>query len=153
MRQNAVVLETDGSIARIRVLRASMCAGCARRGEAESCACGELLGAAREMTALAENGIGADVGDDVEIETATSTVLGSAALVFLLPILAFFVGYALAVRCGATEAWAWAIGGGIFLLSFLPATVADRRRQKRSPQIHIVKILHHTVKESSEDSM
>ena len=51
-------------------------------------------GAAKETILLkAENPIGAVRGDLVKVESATGPVLNAAALLYMLPMLLFFVGY------------------------------------------------------------
>ena len=141
MRQKAVVLETYGKRAKIKVLRSSMCEGCTKKDGGGSCACGELMGANRVMIAEAENNVNAVSGDAVEIETESSVVLGYAALVFLVPVLLFFAGYMVAQACTAVEYLPWIIGAGCFLLSFLPILILEKQKQKIAPQIRIVAVL------------
>ena len=140
MRQKAFVLDTNGSIASVKVLRSTMCEGCAHRDKGSSCACGELLGANRVMIAEAVNDIGANVGDTVEIETETHVVLGYAALVFMLPLAVFFLLYAAADAVFPGTYISWIIGAGGFLLSFVPIFIADRRRRGKTPQLRITAV-------------
>lgn len=151
MRQKAVVLETKDTIARIKVLRSSMCEGCEKRGSGGSCACGELMGANRVMIAEAVNEIGAKPGEDVEIETESTVVLGYAALVFLMPIAAFFLGYALTDYSTQTAHLSWIVGIGCFLLSFVPIMFLEHRRRGKSPQIRIVARVKNEKDELFED--
>lgn len=148
MRQKAVIMETYGERAKIKVLRSSMCEGCSKKEGGGSCACGELLGANRVMVAEAANEVKADVGDTVEIETESSVVLGYAALVFLLPILLFFFGYAIAREWSEHIYLPWIAGGCAFLLSFIPILILEKRKQKLAPQIRIVAVL--PVKDEEE---
>lgn len=144
MRQKATVIETmDGGTARVRVLRSSMCEGCENRSDSKSCACSALLGSAKEMIVEVQNGLMASAGDDVEIETETSAVLGYAAIVFLLPIIGALSLYGLAcVLFSAPEAaWIAALIG--FVLSFLPAVLLDRINRKKQPRIRIVSVRRH----------
>lgn len=148
MRQKATVIETlDGGTARVRVLRSSMCEGCANRSDGKSCACSALLGGTREMIAEAQNDLSARPGDDVEIETETSAVLGYAAVVFLLPVVGALVFYWLgSVLFAAPEAaWIAALIG--FVLSFLPAVFLDRINRKKTPRIRIVSVCRHDNEE------
>ena len=138
MRQKAIVLEANQNIARIKVFRSAMCDGCAKRGDGSSCACGALVGANRVMYAEASNELGAKPGDAVEIETDTSVVLGYAALVFLLPVVVFFLAYSAADYFSEDSVLPWIVGGGSFLLSFIPVLIADRLRRNKTPQIRIV---------------
>ena len=142
MRQKAVVLETNGSIAKIKVFRSTMCEGCSKHTEGKTCACGELLGANRVMIAEASNEIGAQTGEAVEIETSTSVVLGYAALVFVLPIAAFFILYSVAEALSSDVYAPWIAGGSGFLLAFVPVMIAERMRRGKKPQLRIAARLH-----------
>ncbi len=142
MRQKALVMETSGNIAKIKVFRSTMCEGCSKHGEGKSCACGELLGANRVMISEASNEIGAKAGEAVEIETSTSVVLGYAALVFILPIAAFFLLYAAADALMSFAYAPWIAGGAGFLLAFVPVMIAERMRRGKKPQLRIVARLH-----------
>jgi sigma-E factor negative regulatory protein RseC len=150
MRQKAVVLETSGNRAKIKVLRSSMCEGCSKKDGGGSCACGELLGANRIMITEAENSLQAVPGDAVEIETESSVVLGYAAIVFLLPVVMFFVGYALASSWTEILWMPWLIGGGCFLLSFVPVLILEKQKRKIAPQIQIVAVLPTDSEEKRE---
>lgn len=82
-------------------------------------------GAAREtITVSAENLIGAGIGDDVIVETATGTVLKAAAVVYLLPIALFFAGYFLGE---ALRFFPGVMGAGCFALGILPAVWMNRK--------------------------
>ena len=88
-------------------------------------------GAAQEMLLLTVNNpIGAKVGDLVTIESKSGPVLAAAAVLYMLPILLFFVGYLV----GAQFWQQGALTGGItFLLGILAAVAYDRcvaRKQK-----------------------
>ena len=143
MRQKATVIETTGDsceIARVRVLRSSMCEGCESRSDGKTCACSLMLGSAREMIAEADNSIGARAGDDVEIETDSETVIGYAALVFLVPIFGALLFYLIGQRCFSFPhaPAVCAIAG--FGVSFLPAFIVDRINRKKTPRIRIVSV-------------
>ncbi|MBQ4044510.1 MAG: SoxR reducing system RseC family protein [Clostridia bacterium] len=150
MRQKAIVLQTYGNRAKVRVLRSSMCEGCSKKEDGGSCACGALLGANRVMDAEAENAVRAEIGDAVEIETESSVVLGYAALVFLLPVLLFFFGYTAAQGCSELTYIPWIVGAGCFLLSFIPVLMLEKHKRKTVPQIRIVSILPTEPEEKHE---
>ncbi len=141
MRQRATVLKTEGNMALIRVSRATMCEGCEKNGGCSHCHITGLVAGDNHMEARACNKIGASVGDTVEVESTGSTVLGYAALVFLLPILVcalfYFVSSALfqSALVGALAA----LGG--FVLTFVLIALVDRRAAKKTPAIVIVKVL------------
>ncbi len=143
MRQKATVIETTGDsceIARVRVLRSSMCEGCENRSNGKSCACSLMLGSAREMIAEADNSIGAQIGDDVEIETDSETVLGYAALVFLLPIFGALLFYFVGQRFFSFPYASVVCTSVGFVISFLPAFIVDRNNRKKAPRIRIVSV-------------
>ena len=77
MVQIATVCETGRETAVIEVRRQSACAGCHAGG---------CLGCGKAVRAEAENAVGAQVGDTVEVEATTSHVLAHAVLVFLMPL-------------------------------------------------------------------
>lgn len=89
MTQKAIVKKIiDSDTAEIIVQRTSACGG-----DCEKCGgCG--AGQNDKISALAVNKIGANIGDSVIIEGDTKAVLGTAALVYVLPIVLFFVFYA-----------------------------------------------------------
>ena len=63
------------------------------------------------------------------------TVLLSAALLYLLPLLLFLIGYLAAYTLGG---WSAAICVGGFVLGLLPAVVYDRKLKKRPPAYTII---------------
>jgi len=151
MRQKAVVLQTYGDTARIKVLRASMCEGCAKRGEEGSCACGAIMGANRVMIAEARNDVHAAAGEDVEIETDSAVVLRYAALVFLLPVILFIAAYSAAQTLTQSLYIPWIAAAAAFVLAFVFVIVFDRRSRKNGSQIRIVARLSLSSAPGAED--
>lgn len=132
MRQKATVeaLLPDGA-ARLSVRRESACSG-----DCHKCAgCGAV---AQTLTLTARNSISARPGDRVWVESKSGPVLWAAALVYLLPLLCFLVGYLAAYGLGS---WAFAVGGGAFLLGMFPAFLYDRRLKRRPPAYDIVEFV------------
>lgn len=143
MRQRAVVLETDGKIAKIAVSRATMCEGCHKNGGCGSghCEITGLLENSGKFESVAENRAGALAGDTVEVETDSNLVLGYAALVFIMPVAACLIFYAAAERIFGTEG-AGLVGAVIgFVLSFVLCVIIDRSRRRKTPDIKIVSVL------------
>lgn len=129
MQQRATVtrLLPDGR-AELTVRRKSACSGDCHQ-------CGGC-GAVEQMFCLtAENPIGARAGDRVIVESAPTVVLTAAALVYLLPLAAFLVGYLATMPLGA---WAFAVGAAGFALGLLPAFAYDRRVRRHPPRHTIV---------------
>ena len=97
-------VSADGT-AQVLHLRQSACSG-----DCHKCS---GCGAAQEGIVLTvDNPIGAKTGDLVTIEAATGPVLRGAAVLYMMPLLLFFLGYAL----GAVV---WSKGGLVGCLSFL----------------------------------
>lgn len=94
MLTTAKVVATEGKVATVEVQRKSACEGCHKMTSGEGCGVCSLLGSDNRFTAKAENGLGAKVGDRVEIETGTGRVLFYSALVFLLPVVVGILLYA-----------------------------------------------------------
>lgn len=94
-----------------------------------SCAvCGGCkAGRQPEVLALAENEAGAVSGDTVLVESASSRVLGIAAVVYLLPFLLLFSGYFLAGSLGWSEFACAVFGGAGFAVGAVVDLLLDRR--------------------------
>lgn len=86
----------------------------------------------------AGNPIGAEKGDIVVIESESSVVLKAAALVYLLPLALFLIGYLVSMRLGA---WAVLIGLGGFLLGALPAVWYNRKIKNHPPEYTIIEFV------------
>ena len=121
MEQLVRVRETfeDGT-ALVMHVRESACSG-----DCHKCS---GCGAAKETILLkAKNPIGARCGDLVKLESETGPVLKAAAVLYLLPMVLFFAGYALGDSLWGLGALIGCIGfsGGIVLTVFY-----DRKLQK-----------------------
>lgn len=102
MQRTAVVVEDLGNnVKQIEVSRETACEGCSQQGSCHACI---MLGDSKKNRAMrtkAFDPLGAQVGDRVEVETESSTVIKYAAEVFLLPIILGAVGYLLGESLGA----------------------------------------------------
>ena len=83
------------------------------------------------LTAVAENSFGAKVGDKVTLRSRTKGVIGAAALVYLLPILTFLIGYAVAAAFGAKEGTEILVSVICLLLGCGAAAWIGRKRKNR----------------------
>ena len=93
-------------------------------------------GAAKESILLrADNPIGARIGELVKVESETAPVLKAAAMLYMLPLVLFFAGYALGAALGVSGGLC---GGLAFVLSIVLIVVYDRRMQKKDKTIYTI---------------
>ncbi len=120
-------LEQDGR-AQVTVLRESACSG-----DCHKCAgCGAQPEA---VTFTAENPIGAKAGELVKIEAASGPVLTGAAVLYLVPIVLFFAGYALGEALWKLGALLGCLG---FALGIVLAAVYDRKVAARREPVYTI---------------
>ncbi len=126
----------EGQKAEILVVRQSACGH-----DCQSCSgCGPS--AAAQITAVAENSLGAMPGDTVEVESDSAKVLGLAVVVYLVPLVILFAAYFIASGLGLGDGISVGIGLVCAAASFLIAWRLDRRmRGDRSVQMRIVEVL------------
>ena len=110
-----------GGYAEISVPRKTACGH-----DCEECAGCGMTGAA--IRARAKNDLGAAVGQKVVVESSTKKLLGVVALVYVLPIICFLLGYFLSE--GLAESWRYAIAIGAAALSFLASVAYDRKARR-----------------------
>ena len=123
MTQTATVEQLLGNgRVRIAVARQTACGH-----DCENCAgCGAQAGTVR---AVAEDPLGVSVGDRVVVSSADRRIIGIAAVVYLVPFAAFFLGYALGsmthnpIGHAAVSILATALG-------CLPALLCDRQAKR-----------------------
>ena len=90
MRQTAQVIRTvSPGYVEVKVRRASACASAHNCGSCDHCS---FMENAPEIVVVAEDDRGAQVGDTVTVESATSSVLGAAVLLYIVPFILFFSG-------------------------------------------------------------
>ena len=120
-------IHRDGT-ATVLCVRESACSG-----DCHKCS---GCGAAKESILLrADNPIGARVGDLVKVESETGPVLKAAAVLYMLPLVLFFGGYALGAALGLSGGL---FGGAAFALSIWLIVVYDRRMQKKDKTIYTI---------------
>lgn len=128
MTQKVTVLSVAGNTARVIHNRPTAC-----HGDCDSCAGGCGAMAAKERIIVeAENLIGARPGDQVMIQGQTGKVALAVALVYVLPLILFFVGYFLAERCMGSGEVIAVLG---FLLGVAIAVFAGRMQKRRGTEI------------------
>ena len=111
-----------GGMAEVSVPRKSACGH-----DCESCAGCGMTGSS--VRAAAKNPIGAQVGEQVVVESSTKKLLSVMLLVYILPFVLFFVGY-FASEGLASEGVRYAIAIAAFLLGLVPAVICDRRTRR-----------------------
>lgn len=122
MTQIATVEEIlSGGYALISVPRKSACGH-----DCEECAGCGMTGAA--IKAKAKNKAGAQPGQKVIVESSTKKLLGVVALVYLLPVVLFLLGYFLSEGLGESIRYAIAIGGAA--LAMIPIVLYDRHAKR-----------------------
>ena len=120
-------LHPDGR-ADIILVRESACSG-----DCHKCS---GCGAAKEtMIVTAENPIRASVGDFVTLTSDTASVMKAVVVVYLLPLVLFFAGYAL----GAAIDWLPGLMGGFgFALGVAFAVWFDRYTAKKNDTVYTI---------------
>ena len=110
-----------GGFVEISVPRKSACGH-----DCEECAGCGMTGA--DIHARAKDPVGVRPGQKVVVESATRKILGVVALVYLLPVVGFLLGYFLSE--GLAEGVRYAIAIGAAALAFLPSVAYDRHAKK-----------------------
>ena len=96
-------------------------------------------GAAKEVMLLkAENPIGAEPGSLVIISSDSGPVLKAAAILYLLPLVLFFLGYGLGAAAHLSAGW---LGAGGFLLGVFGAVLYDRSLKKHNGTVYTIQKL------------
>lgn len=123
MEQLVRVRETyDNGAALVFRLRESACSG-----DCHKCS---GCGAAKEgLLFTAKNPIGAQKGDLVKMESQTAPVLKAAAVLYVAPLVLFFLGYYLGYRLGGLGA---AVGGAGFVLGIALVLIYDRKVMRKT---------------------
>ena len=112
----------DSRYAEISVPRKSACGH-----DCEECAGCGMTGAAIRARAL--NEIGATPGEKVVVESSTQKLLGVVALVYLLPVILFLLGYFLSE--GLAESWRYVIAIAAAVISVIPCVLYDRFARRK----------------------
>ena len=119
----------------VEVLRGTACGD-----DCESCG---VCHYASKIRVEATNGVGAQLGDRVEIEARTSRILGAAVLVYVVPFILFFIGYAIAASFSLGEGMCMLVSFAAFGVG-MGVAVAVGRRQKNNPiTYNITRVIGH----------
>lgn len=135
MTQYAIIKKLTGpEKAEVEVLRGTACG--------DDCGSCEVCHYASKIRVEARNAIGASVGDRVEIETATSRVLGAAVLVYVVPFVLFFIGYAIAaLLLDMAELQAMLMSFAFFAVGFVVVAIVGKLHKKNPITYEITNII------------
>ena len=112
----------DDGTATVAIVRQSACAG-----DCHKCA---GCGAAQETIVFrAANPIGAPVGAVVKVSSGSAPVLKAAAVLYVLPLVLFFLGYAAGTLLWGVGGWTGVLG---FALGIAAVIVYDRHMAKKA---------------------
>ena len=139
MITKAKVVSLNGDLATVVVKRTSACEGCHK--STEGCSVCSLMGEGRELSAKAENSVGARVGDTVEIESESKKVFFFGAVVFLFPLVMMLAGYWITSCFTQSEIWRCTAAAVAVVLSFLIVWCYSRTVGKRGTDVKIIRIL------------
>ncbi|MFC1485700.1 SoxR reducing system RseC family protein [Candidatus Latescibacterota bacterium] len=112
MKETGKVIELDGDRAKVTVTVSGECLNCAARAH-----CHGAIGGTKTLSAI--NRAGARVGDTAVFEVSEGRAILSAALIWILPILAMIVGYIVGEYAGGgivSILVAFGFFGGSFLV-------------------------------------
>lgn len=112
-------------MAEVAVTRTTACGG--NCGNCESCIFQS------QLKTMAKNGISASPGQRVLIESKSSNVFGAALLVYIMPLLFFLVGFALAYSLGASEGICIAVSFAGLILGAAILVLSQRLKKNKNP--------------------
>ena len=118
MKQKGIVKEIGDGVAIVSLLKEEVCCSCSGR---------KFCGSAKRVDVKVKNSLDAEIGDTVEIETASEKVLGFAALVFLVPVILAVALYLAFLTVNQTVASLAAFLG--FMIPFVFAYVLDKKKK------------------------
>lgn len=116
----------DGT-AQVALTRQSACSGDCHK-------CSGCGAAEQALLVTAQNPIGAKAGDTVRLRSQSAPVLKAATVLYILPLVLFFAGYAL----GCLWQMGWLAGLGGFLLGIGCVIGYDRLVVRRQKPVYII---------------
>lgn len=119
-------------MAEVAVTRASACGS--------SCSSCEGCMFQNEVKAAAKNLAGAVPGQKVVIESKTSVIFNAALLVYVMPLVFFVAGYAIASALGAGEGLCIAVSFTALLLSAVLLVLTQKKKKHKPIDYNIIKI-------------
>lgn len=134
MEQQAQVIRiVSDTVARVAVKRKSACSG-------DCHTCHGCPHPDEIVMVDADNFVGAQKGDDVIVSSDTGRVLKLAAMLYLMPMVLFFLGYFLTP---GGEGLRLIVGGLAFVIGILICVYVSRSMKKNNKEMHfaIVEVL------------
>jgi len=126
MTQDAVVTKVfENGMAEVVVTRGTACGS--NCGNCESCAF------QNELKAFAKNTINAQRGEKVVIESLSSRIFSAAFLLYIVPFIMLFVGYAVAAANDLSEGLSIAVSFGFFLVAVAVVVIYQRINKRKNP--------------------
>lgn len=122
--QGVVTKVLPNSMAEVAVERSTACGG--NCGSCEACAFQNTL------KTLAHNKVGALPGQRVMVESSTSAILSAAMLVYVMPLVFFILGYAVANALGAGEGLCILVSFAALVVSAAVLVYTQRGKRKRN---------------------
>ena len=136
MTQFAIIKKlTAPDKAEVEVLRGTACG--------DDCSSCEVCHYASKIRVEARNDVGAQLGDRVEIEARTSRVLGAAVLVYVVPFVLFFIGYAVAAALNFSEGLSMVMSFAAFAVGMVIVVIVGRRHRKNPITYNITRVVGH----------
>lgn len=136
MTQFAIIKKlTAPDKAEVEVLRGTACG--------DDCGSCEVCHYASKIRVEARNDVGAQLGDRVEIEARTSRVLGAAVLVYVVPFVLFFIGYAVAAALNFSECLSMVMSFAAFAVGMVIVVIVGRRHRKNPITYNITRVVGH----------
>lgn len=126
MTQDAVVTRVfSNGFAEVAVTRGTACGS--NCGNCESCAF------QNELKAIAKNTIHATPGEKVVIESVSSRIFSAAFLLYIVPFIALFIGYAIAAVNALSEGMCILLSFAAFALAVAVVVVCQRINKRKKP--------------------
>ena len=136
MTQFAIIKKlTAPDKAEVEVLRGTACG--------DDCGSCEVCHYASKIRVEARNDVGAQLGDRVEIEARTFRVLGAAVLVYVVPFVLFFIGYAVAAALNFSEGLSMVMSFAAFAVGMVIVVIVGRRHRKNPITYNITRVVGH----------
>jgi sigma-E factor negative regulatory protein RseC len=121
--------------AEVEVLRGTSCG--------DACGSCQVCKYASKIKVEAKNNISARVGDRVEIETNSGDIYSAAFLVYVMPLVLFFIGYAVSAWLGTTEGVSIIVSFASLTAGFLVVVFVNRLRRRKEISFVITRIIDH----------